>query len=498
MSSEETNTFKTRIGTLVHASVTPCYSGQRDIGGSVVTKDGRIALSAGPSDCWEEAVFKIAVSDDRGETFRVTYETPAIHDVTYHTTGMLYDERNDILMAVYGETKGYRLFNKRNDYQSGVAPFSPDRFGHSKLMMARSVDGGESWETFTLYDYKENGEEHIVCAGICGCGVAGGDDLIVPGVLVSANEARNAMRCEVPLLRFRNLSRDNTRESFEFENNFRMLATNDDRDMRYASETVYLRKLDGAGFLSFHRTGDGVPFRREYDNDHRPIADFTRVHTTGWDARDYDPGKHGPVVIAFNVVRTPDGNLMLASRFYGTEHHRPGNIFMTSRDEGVTWDYRDDQIPCSLDPLLFHPCGGSGNPSMSYLPDASLVHTTSTGWTGDLVTDFGSIINVFRGLAIDVETSGDGAGTVTVDVSDVVGIDPVYLGNVMVAEQRDLEVNDGHPSTVALGDYSADRVRMVFTCKITGPAPFLQLAVTLANHRDSHRPTFTPTVPIPS
>ena len=498
MSSAENSTFETRIGTLVHASVTPCYSGQRDIGGSVVTKDGRIVLSVGPSDCWEEAVFKIVVSDDRGKSFRVTCDTPAISDVTYHTTGMLYDERNDILMAVYGETKGYRLFNERNSYESGVAPVSPDRFGHSKLMTARSVDGGETWQTFALYDYKKNGQEHVVCGGICGCGVADGDSILVPAMLISANKARNAMRWETPLLRFRNLNRDNTRESFEFENSFRMLATNDDRDMRYADETVYVRKLDGSGFLSFHRTGDGVPFRREHDNDHRPVADFTRVHTTGWDPRDYDPGKQGPMVVAFNGVRMPDGNLLLASRFYGTEHHRPGNIFMTSRDEGVTWDYRDDQIPCSLDPLLFYPCGLSGNPSMSYLPDASLVHTTSTGWTGDLVTDSGSIINVFRGLKIDVERSNGTTGTVSIDASDVVGIDPVYLGNVTGEERRDLEINDGRPDALALGNYSADRVRVVFTYKISGPDPFLQLAVTLANHRNSHRPIFTPTVPIPS
>ncbi|KKK58805.1 hypothetical protein LCGC14_3040740 [marine sediment metagenome] len=176
MSNGKAKTFKTRIGTIVHTSVTPCYSGARDIGGSVVTRDGRIVLSVGASDCWEGTVFKIAVSDDLGKSFRVTYETAEVYDGTYHTEGMLYDETNDILMAVYGETKGFRLFNKRNDENSGSAPFSPERFVHSKLMMARSVDNGETWKTFTLYDYKANGQELTFCAGICGCGVAQGDE----------------------------------------------------------------------------------------------------------------------------------------------------------------------------------------------------------------------------------------------------------------------------------------------------------------------------------
>ena len=91
--------FKTRIGTIVGAYVLDCLSGQRDIGGSVVTRSARIVLSVGASDCWQEIYFRIAVSDDGGKSFAVKFERPAIEDVTYHTTGMTYDEKNDVLMA---------------------------------------------------------------------------------------------------------------------------------------------------------------------------------------------------------------------------------------------------------------------------------------------------------------------------------------------------------------------------------------------------------------
>src|SRR3970040_252431 len=103
--ASEGSPFKTRIGTLVYVGRTECYSGQRDIGGSVVTRSGRIVLSVSASDCWLEKQFKIAVLDDGGKTFAKKFELPAIHDVSYHTTGMLYDEKNDVLLAMFGETQ---------------------------------------------------------------------------------------------------------------------------------------------------------------------------------------------------------------------------------------------------------------------------------------------------------------------------------------------------------------------------------------------------------
>ncbi len=117
---------------------------------------------------------------------------------------------------------------------------------------------------------------------------------------------------------------------------------------------------------------------------------------------------------------------------------------------------------------------------------------------GLVTTDCGSIINVFGGLRIDVERSPGKTRTISIDSCDVVGIEPVYLGNVEVKEQRDLRINNRISDAFAIGAWSADRKRAAITCEITGPNPFLQLSVTLANHGNSHRPTFTPTVLIPA
>ena len=489
---------KTRIGTVVGAYHLDCLSGQRDIGGSVVTRSGRIVLSVGASDLWLETCFKIAVSDDGGKSFTVKFERPAIEDVTYHTTGMLYDEKNDVLMAIFGETKGFQLFNERNQYDSGVREFSMDDLGHGKLMMARSTDSGDTWKLFTLRDYREIGKPWTVSGGLCGCGVQEGDDIFVPLYAVTANEEKTARRCENPLMRIRTLTRGSTSESFEFEHDFRMLTTNSDFDIRYASETVYLRKLDRSGFLSFHRTGDGMPYRREYDNEHRPTADFRRVQSRGFDRRDYDPGKQGPVVVAFNVIRMLDGNLMLASRFYGTEHHAPGMIFLTSRDEGLAWDYEDDQIPCFLDPFELYPAGGGGNPSMSYLPDASLVHTTSAGTREPRLADGGTLICRFLGFDIGVNRQSSAEGTVSLDVSGVVGLEPVYIGNCSLAEKKDIEFPNCNGDIFALSHYTSDRRKITIPYRIKGENPRLGLRVTLANRSNSYRPSFEPGIALSS
>ena len=486
--------FKTRIGTITSAFQTESLSGQRDIGGSVVTDSGRIVLAAGPSDTWQEKHFKVVVSDDNGETFAEKFVMSPHYDVTYHTTGMLYDKKHDVLMALFGETKGFELFNTRNDSSTGVRTFSPDNFGHSKLMMARSIDNGEHWELFTLYDYGENNKGHIFCSGIGGCGVHIGDDIFVPQILGSANEAMNASRLEIYLSRIRNLSRENDEDSFEFENEFRVLSSNSDRDIRYSDETVYIRKLDKTGFVSFHRAAPGMPYRREYDNDHRPTSDFMRVGARGFEPCDYDHGVNGPLVIAFNVIRMLDGNLMLASRFYGTEHHKAGNIFMTSRDEGLTWDYRDDQIPCGLDPLQFYPHGAGGNPSMSYMPDASLIHTTSCGWTLPPLANGGSFVTGFRGFNIRIDERALDNGTVSIDALDLVGTEPVYIANVVIKDKKAMDFGTSPFDLYALTDYSPDRREIKIDYKITGPSPSMTLRITLANRVNSYRPSFEPVI----
>jgi len=486
--------FKTRIGRIVGAYHLDCLSGQRDIGGSATTRSGRIVLSVGASDLWLETYFRIAVSDDGGKSFAVKFERPAIEDVTYHTTGLLYDEKNDVLMAIFGETKGYQLFNKRNDYYSGMRNFSVDNLGHGKLMMARSTDNGETWHLFTLCDYVEIGKPYMISGGLGGCGVQEGDDIFVPLVTTTANEEKTARRHENSLMRIRTLSRENTADSFEFEHDFRMLTTNSDLDIRYASEVVYLRKLDRSGFLSFHRPRSGMPYRREYDNEHRPTSDFVRVQSRGFDPRDYDPGEQGPVIVAFNVVRMLDGNLMLASRFYGTEHHAPGMIFLTSRDDGLSWDYQDDQIPCFLDPFELYPGGGSGNPSMSYLPDASLVHTTSAGLDEPRLADGGTLICRFRGFDIQVHKQSPAEGAVSLDVSDVVGLEPVYIGSCSFADKNDVEFPNCNGDMFALSHYASDRRKITIPYRIKGQSPRLELRVTLANRSNGYRPAFQPRI----
>ena len=499
MGLKDAETFRTRVGTIVSASRTECFSGRRDIGGSVVNAAGRIVLAAGASDAFNNTCLKVGVSDDGGENFAVKFEMPACPDVSYHTTGMLYDSRKDILMALFGETRGFRYWKDEDDAAQGTLPFPPDTPVYPKLMMARSVDGGESWKLFTLYDYAKNGRQCIFHGGIIGSGAQVDDELFVPQIRMTSFAKQDAMRFELLLSRIRNLSRKNDADSFEFEHDFRTLASGSEQDVRYADETVYIRKLDETGFISFHRPRDGMPCRREYDSKHNPVSDFMRVQSNGFDRRDFDPGLHGPMVIAFNVVRLPDGNLLMASRFYGTEHHRAGNIFLTSRDEGLIWDYADDQIPYSLQPLLFAPGGSGGNPSMSYMPDASLIHSTSSGCEeplGDSVRVIGStLVTRFQGMLIEKDACGEGRIAVSLDVSGVAGLEPVYIAKADVTGRESVECE--HDSgEIKLTAFSSDRRRATLVCKVSGPNPVIKLKVVLANRANSHRPVFEPAVPL--
>ena len=493
------DTFPTRIGTIVSAARTTSFSGRRDIGGSAATASGRIALAVGAADAFNNTGFKIVVSDDGGATFDIRFEMPVHADVTYHTLGMLYDRKNDILMGLFGETRGHRYWVDEDDFTLGTRPFSPEDFGHSQLRMARSVDDGATWQLFTLHDYGARGDDLVRCNGIGGSGVQIGDDLFVPQVIATANEERNASRGAIALSRIRNLDREDNDASFEFENAFRMLATRSDLDIRYADETVYVQTLDETGFLSFHRPADGMPFRRAYDADHHPVSDFIRVQSRGFDPRDFPAGDHGPKIIAFNVVRLPDGNLMMASRFYGTAHHRAGNIFMTSTDEGLTWEYDDDQVPYCLRPLRFAPDGSGGNPSMSYLSDASLVHTTSGGCREPLGDSErvigGTLINRFQGMRTETTGRGEGRTAVSLDVSGVAGLTPVYIADAVVAGSEAVAFGQGD-ETIAATEFSADRRRACFVCRTTGPGARLRLRVVLANKANGYRPVFEPTVDV--
>ena len=494
--------YRNRMGSVVYTGHTESLSGQRDIGGSVATVTDRVVIASGPSDIFKNRTLKIAVSDDRGETFREVFAVPAREEVSYHTCGMLYDRSKQVLMALFGEIEGFGLFDKENQQPDGESLKSQAarQLGHSRLMMARSVDNGETWKLHQLHDYAEDAKQHTVTGGITGCGVQEGDDLFVPQFLITTNETDDALRWEIPLSRIRNLSREENGQSFEFENRFRALSTNSDHDTRYSDETVYVRKLDGSGYLSFHRSNTGTtmdsggtPFRREYDLSHHPTSYFTRVVTRGFDRRDYDPGMNGPIIIAFNVLRMADGNLLMASRFYGTEHHKAGNILMTSRDEGNTWDYEDDQIPYSLEPLAFWPWGSGGNPSMTYLSDGSLVHTTSAGG-GKLLPNAGSLVARFRGFDIGFERIDSTRGTVTVDASTVTAIDPVYVSDIVVTEAHAVDLQ--LPPPVSFVRFSQDRRKAFLDYTVAGSRPSLRLKIVLANNGNPHRPVFEPHVQI--
>jgi hypothetical protein len=200
--------------------------------------------------------------------------------------------------------------------------------------------------------------------------------------------------------------------------------------------------------------------------------------------------------MAFNVIRMLDGNLMMSSRFYGTEHHKAGNIFLTSRDEGLTWDYEDDQIPFSLDPFQLYASGGGGNPSMSYMPDASLIHTTSAGSSDPPAANRGTLVCRFRGFIIEIDKYGPSRGEVVIDTSDLLGIEPVYIGNASVADKNSIEFENHNSNAFALTNYSPDRRKLRIDYKVTGSSPSMILRITLANRANSYRPVFETAIKI--
>ena len=493
------NELSTRVGTIVYTGHTTSLSGQRDIGGSLVANSDRIVLVNGPSDIFKKRTLKICVSDDGGKTFHERFCMPAIEDVSYHTAGLLYDQKNAVIMALFGEVKGFRLFDKDNQNSDGdsLNKITPEHLGRSKLLMARSIDNGETWSLFELHDYSKDPKAHTVTGGITGCGVQKDNDTFGPQFLITTNDSGDALRWAILLSRIRTLDTGNTESSFEFENDFRVIASDSDTDICYADETVYIKTLDGSGYLSFHRSntgttmeGGGTPFRREYDNNHNPTSYFTRIMTQGFDPRDYDPGMNGPIIIAFNIIRMLDGHLLMASRFYGTTHHKAGNIFMTSRDEGRNWYYEDDQIPYSLDPLRYWPKGSGGNPSMSYLSDASLIHTTSTGG-GTLLPDTGSFVTRFRGITSTFQESTSSEGVLCVDVSDVVALEPIYIANIEIVESQSLHLQGGDRAFVT--EFTSDRQSVRIPVVIEGKSPSIRLRIALANRCNGYRPFFEPT-----
>jgi hypothetical protein len=269
------------------------------------------------------------------------------------------------------------------------------------------------------------------------------------------------------------------------------------------NEVVYLTKVDGSGYLSFHREHQGPPLRREYNLDHRPISDFERCRVTGFDQRDYDPGHNGPLLVAFGIIRMTDGNLLCGSRFYGTEHHRAGNIFMTSRDEGKTWLFADDYIPWTIAPLQFPNSGWGGNPQMDYGPDGTMIHITSEQMMGVRINPDGYVdlnpppagglcLCRFEGLTVTGnKPDSEGEGVLTINVSTMTRIDEIYLNKISIMGSNDVEMRKEDEDRYY---FSSDGMRVSFSYKVTGPSAWVRAKIVVANRQNPHRPFFSPLI----
>jgi hypothetical protein len=474
------NGFSTRIGDIVQAEMIPSLTRARDIGGAIVTNTGRIVIAAGVSDIKPNHPLKIAVSDDGGTTVREVFTMPATNPkMTYHTTGIAYDPKQHLIVSMFGRTDGYDLldWDTREHY-----PFSMERRGDNDILLAMSWDDGETWHV----DHEIRLPAAEYTTGINGGGVVVDGVFYFPHCMGMVNTAQTEPRYAAYLARFKPISDNKGGFSGDFDFKYRTLSSLENIDIRYSDETVYLKKLDGSGYLSFNRTQPGPPYRREYDLDHRPICDFERIRTIGFDPRDYDPGNNGPMLIAFGITRLADGNLLYASRYYGTDHHRAGNIFMTSTDEGKTWLFADDYIPWTLEPLTFPNMGSGGNPMMVYAPDGSLVHITSQGWNGEAPLygkPGGYALCRFKGIDVSVDPSG----IVTVDVSPIAKVEAVFIGKISVTDSEGVKLVD---ETVRSYSYSADYTRVSFTYEKSEKSGCIDLEVVLANRSNGYRPTF--------
>ena len=130
---------------------------------------------------------------------------------------------------------------------------------------------------------------------------------------------------------------------------------------------------------------------------------------------------------------------------------------------------------------------------MSYMPDASMIHTTSGGCAeplGDSRRVIGStLVNRFQGIVIEKETLGPTQRAVSIDVSKVTGLDPVYIANIGVTDKQSVEFEKRYEDNI-VGDFSPDRRKIRFVCSIAGTSPFIGLKMVLANKTNVYRPTF--------
>ncbi len=478
--------YPTRIGRIIQTEMIPSLTGARDIGGAIVTNTGRIVIAAGASDIKQNHPFRIAVTDDGGKTIREVFTMkPENQEMTYHTVGIAYDPQRDLIVSLFGRTDGLKVFDW-DKYE--LVPFSYKKPGVNDAILAISWDNGETWHV----DKTIRLPKPEYTSGMIGRGIVKDGVFYFPHVISTANKSHTERRAAVYLAKYEPVVLKAGGYTGNLDLRFRTLSSADNRDIRYSDETVYIEKRDGSGYISFTRSSPGPPYRREYDRDYHPTGEFERCKTTGFDPRDYDPGNNGPLLIAFGVVRLADGNLLYASRFYGTDHHRAGNIFMTSTDEGKTWSFKDDYIPWTLDPLTFSNIGSGGNPQMGYKPDGSLIHITSQGWHGENLRKpepGGFALCTFKGIDISLNSPG----IVNVDVSTVAKVEDVFIGKISVIESEGVKMPD---ETTSRYRYADDLTRVWFPYIKTGDHAFIKLEIVLFNKSNGYRPVFTPVIEI--
>ncbi len=506
-----TQVFQTRIGKIIQTQKIQSLTGARDIGGAIVTRSGRTVISVGASDFGKNFPCKIVVIDDGGKTVREVFSMPAVEDVSYHTVGLTYDNKSDVIVAMFGREKGGK--GRIAPWSIRCHPFSVDNFGDGDDVVVLGRDNGETWHIDKEVRLDKPQKAH----GISGCGVQSGKDIFFPRPCQTSNPEQERMRHAVTLAKLRIMPKSDGSFTCDYQPEFRTLSTNRDEDIRYSDETIYMNKLDGSGFMSFTRNAQGPPYRREYDLNHNPTCEFERCHALGFDRRGYNLGHNGPAtLVAFNVARLADGNLMYAGRFYGTEHHQGGEIFMTSRDEGKTWLFDKDYLPWTLDPLEFSNSGAGGNPQMYYAPDGKLMHYASEGLcevrfakkgveveysSGDydaLLLDpppsGGVCLCYFDGFVIEgSKINTDGEGTLSVDVSQIAKLDDVYISRISIEESQGVKLADDdgshHPYK-----FSADRTKVCFGYKMKDSAGFIRPKIVLANRSNPYHPIFKPRI----
>ena len=496
--NEMVEAFQMGIGKIIQAERIESLTGARDIGGAIVTRTGRIVIAGGISDGELNHPYKIVVSDDGGKTLREVFSQPAGEKLTYHTLGLAYDQKHQVIISMFGRNDGYQYLER--PYGKPL-PFSMDRCGDNEAIVALGWDDGLTWSIAKRVQLEKSENT----AGMNGAGVQVGDEIYFASDNGTSDPKGTERRCQVYLSRLRIIPNADGTFGCDYEHKFRTFVSNEDHDIPFGSETQYIAKVDGSGYLSFTRADAmGPPYRREYDLDHRPSCDFERVRVVGFDKRDYDAGHNGPRLIAFGIIRMADGNLLYGSRFYGTEHHRAGNILMTSRDEGKTWLFEDEYVPRSLNPLDFPNSGWGGNPQMYYASDGTLIHITSEGlvhdvrWTSEGHVSLdpppygGFLLCRFEGFSIEGDKPGnDGQGTISIDISRVTKIDDVYISNISIEQSDGVWMPNEYTDRYI---YSADRRRVSFPYKLTGPKAFIEPKIVLANRSNAYRPVFRPRI----